>query len=142
MEDVYDYLRWRGDLNMLHSPLNEIDAYILAKFGTLNLQDIIPSEGGMTISEAMLKFEKAMEGLPEEDVRGHSSPNNLNVMRILPGTERFRSLVVSDYIKDIRENYGVSSELRVTELSRTIDQIEVVLHPVGSDHVILSQCLK
>ena len=103
MEDVYDYLRWRGDLNMLHSPLNEIDAYILAKFGTLNLQDIIPSEGGMTISEAMLKFEKAMEGLPEEDVRGHSSPNNLNVMRILPGTERFRSLVVSDYIKDIRE---------------------------------------
>ena len=60
-------------------------------------------EGGMTISEAMLKFEKAMEGLPEEDVRGHSSPNNLNVMRILPGTERFRSLVVSDYIKDIRE---------------------------------------
>ena len=30
-------------------------------------------------------------------------------------------------IKDIRENYGVSSELRVTELSRTIDQIEWII---------------
>lgn len=30
-------------------------------------------------------------------------------------------------IKDIRENYGISSELRVTELSRTIDQIEWII---------------
>ena len=103
MENVYDYLRWRGDLNMLQSPLNEIDAYILSKFGTLKLQDIIPPEGGLTVSETMLRFEKAMEGLSEEEVRGHSSPNNLTVMRILPGTVRFRSLVVSDYVKDIRE---------------------------------------
>ena len=103
MENVYDYLRWRGDLNMLQSPLNEIDAYILSKFGTLKLQDIIPPEGGLTVSETMLRFEKAMEGLTEEEVRGHSSPNNLTVMRILPGTVRFRSLVVSDYVKDIRE---------------------------------------
>lgn len=103
MDDVYDYLRWRGDLNMLQSPFNEIDAYILSKFGVLDLQNVIPSSGGMTLSETMLKFEKEMEGLSEDEIRGHSSVNNLTVMRILPGTERFRTLVVSDYAKDIRE---------------------------------------
>lgn len=103
MADVFDYLRWRGDLNMMVDPLNEVDVYILSKFGIPDYTGIIPENGGLTLSEAMQEFNRRTEGKTTEEIIGYTSPNNLPVIRILPGTARFGNLYVSDFVRRISE---------------------------------------
>ena len=42
MADLFDYLKWRGDLSFSVSTFNTIDALILCQLSYINFDDIIP----------------------------------------------------------------------------------------------------
>ena len=101
MADIYEYLKWRGDLNLMVSPLNEVDAYILSKFGVLNYTGIIPKKSGIVLSDAVKEFNEAAE--KNENLLHGFSENNLTVIRAISQLPRFSSLYVCDYVRKIDE---------------------------------------
>ncbi len=55
--NVFSYLKWRGDINLSKSPFNEVDALVLSVFSYLNLPDIVSQkEKTITIKEAADKY--------------------------------------------------------------------------------------
>ena len=42
MADLFDYLKWRGDLSFAISKFNTIDALILCQLSYINFNEIIP----------------------------------------------------------------------------------------------------
>ncbi|WRK55007.1 hypothetical protein SD457_09375 [Coprobacillaceae bacterium CR2/5/TPMF4] len=43
MSNIYDYLKWRGDLLMTVDPFNDIDALILSELVYVEFLDTVPS---------------------------------------------------------------------------------------------------
>lgn len=101
MADIYEYLKWRGDLHLMVSPLNEVDAYILSKFGVLNYTGIIPRHSGIVLCDAVKEFNEAAE---KNDSLLHGfSENNLTVIRAISNLPRYSNLYVCDYVRKIEE---------------------------------------
>ena len=43
MANIVDYLKWRGDVSLVESPFNEIDALILSELSYIHFDDLVPS---------------------------------------------------------------------------------------------------
>lgn len=55
MANLFDYLKWRGDIDLYVSPLNEIDALILSEISYLDFSGLVP-EDGITLEDLAKKF--------------------------------------------------------------------------------------
>lgn len=42
MSNIYDYLKWRGDLSMRIDPFNDIDGLILSELVYVDFDKIVP----------------------------------------------------------------------------------------------------
>lgn len=103
MANIMDYLDWRGDLAFEQSPFNEVDNYILCKLGCPDFGGIVPENGEVGISEAVERYFQANE--KEKISLGLlTSPHVLPMIRRLPETVRFGSLVLSDYVDRLDPN--------------------------------------
>ena len=63
-DDIYTYIKFRGDLDLKNHPLNEVDALIFSELSYIHFENIVPTVGEkMTISleEAAKKY-MPMEG--------------------------------------------------------------------------------
>jgi len=58
MPDIYDYMRWRGDLGIQQDGFNEVDNLILSVFSYVPLEEIVPDAygSGITIGDAAREF--------------------------------------------------------------------------------------
>lgn len=58
--DIFDYVRWRGDLTFYNAPPTSIDALILSQLSYLNFNGIVKSKfsSRITLSQAATIFEK------------------------------------------------------------------------------------
>ena len=68
MANVFDYIKWRGDLSFEQSPLNEIDALIFCELSYIFFEGIVPEdldEGYVTLAEAAEVFFERNAGLDE-----------------------------------------------------------------------------
>ena len=61
MPNVMDYMTWRGDLGILQSPWNEVDALMMANLCYLNFQGV-DDERGWSLAEAR-RLELVQESL-------------------------------------------------------------------------------
>ena len=43
MSNIYDYLKWRGDLSMRIDPFNDIDGLILSELVYVDFDKIVPT---------------------------------------------------------------------------------------------------
>ncbi|MBQ3497378.1 MAG: hypothetical protein IJA73_04525, partial [Oscillospiraceae bacterium] len=69
MENILDYIDWRGDLTFAHSPFNEVDNLILAELAFLDFAQIVPSfeDGGtVTLHDAAALYFARGSGAAEE----------------------------------------------------------------------------
>ncbi len=46
MQNIFDYLEWRGDLSFHRDNFNEVDNLIFSILAYLEFQDIVPREAG------------------------------------------------------------------------------------------------
>lgn len=58
MANVFDYLKWRGDLSLEKSNFNEIDNLILSRFSYFPFDNIIKEDEVVTIKELSKRFKK------------------------------------------------------------------------------------
>lgn len=105
MANLIDYLNWRGDLTFDKVPFNDIDNLILAEISYVNLTDIVPpvkSGESVTLEEASCIF---FEMNDEEELKNSKSFiwQAPFLMREAAKTERFRNLLLSNYVDNIDE---------------------------------------
>lgn len=96
MANVFDYLKWRGDLSLEQSEFNEIDNLILSRFSYFPFDNIIKENEIVTIKELSDRFQKKnideMRILWEDDV---------NLFPALGKSNRFGGMLVTKYINKI-----------------------------------------
>ena len=59
MNNVIDYIKWRGDISFKNDPFNEIDALIIARFAYMDLEGI--GDDHITIREAYDKYHETQD---------------------------------------------------------------------------------
>ena len=58
-DDIYTYLKFRGDLDLKNYPLNEVDALIFSELSYIQFENIVPTveeKGTITLAEAAEKY--------------------------------------------------------------------------------------
>jgi len=104
MANVFDYLRWRGDLSFEASPLCEVDALIFCELSYIFFDGIVPSElskGTVTLAQAAETF---FERNTDREVisLGELVPREIvDLFRIAATTKRFASVEIGQFINII-----------------------------------------
>lgn len=94
MADVFDYLRWRGDLSFENDPVNPVDALIFAALSYLQLPKEMEggAERSYTIQEMAAGF------FDQEDIDSRCiSRNDYRLLEQAAATERFGACMLTFY---------------------------------------------
>ena len=89
--NMFDYIKWRGDLTIQNDPFNEIDSLILSRFSYLPFKCINLSEID-TIETIALKMK-------ELDIVNYLWEDDKNFIQKIGNCRRFKDIKVSDYIE-------------------------------------------
>lgn len=103
-DNIFTYLKWRGDLLIKDYPLNEVDALILSELSYIDFAHIVPGvgeEGSITIREANEKYEKK----PGPKMIFFEEKEEL--FDKLAESPRFADLTLSNYVStlDVKEHH-------------------------------------
>lgn len=94
MADLFEYLRWRGDLSFCQAGLNPVDALIFSALGYLQLDGLVPA--GFANPVPLEVVADAFAALPDKDKR-LLMKNDDRVFQAAAGTERFRDVKLIYY---------------------------------------------
>ena len=98
MNNVYDYLKWRGDLSFTERPFNEVDNLLLALLSYIDLRGIVPQPGEGDIAlEAAAEQYFALRGEPEatEGTDAKTAVEWPWMFHLMSQTDRFRAMRLS-----------------------------------------------
>lgn len=115
MNNIIDYLDWRGDVTFEQSPLNEVDNYILCKLGCPDYTGLVPRHGGVKLGECVQKY-FAERGEKADKLGLMTSAFLLPMLRKLPETARFRDLVIRDFVSRLDPERGEQFSALTIEL--------------------------
>lgn len=107
MANLFDYMKWRGDLSFAASPLNDIDALIFAELSYVPFDGIggCDSAEGVTLSDAAKEFFKTHD--PYSTDLGAIVPSAIVTMFYeMAKCERFKNVIVSSYVNRTSEERG------------------------------------
>ena len=104
MANVFDYIKWRGDLTFEQSPLNEIDALIFCELSYIFFDGIVPedpNEGYVALAEAAEIFFERNAG-QEEISLGEIVPKEIvTLFRMAAASKRFSKIPLSHFVNII-----------------------------------------
>lgn len=83
MNNVLDYVRWRGDLLFLQDPPNAIDSAIFSYLVYMKFPQTLTSSPGLTISQMQAEIER------QEDSKQFGNPHQLELLRCCAASQRF-----------------------------------------------------
>jgi hypothetical protein len=104
MADLFEYLKWRGDLTLRQSPFNPVDNIILTHVSYLPLDNIVPGiedDKTITIAEAAKAFGKAILKTPdifEPFLVSKQDPDFLDALSV---SARFRDMGLAGFVNQI-----------------------------------------
>lgn len=107
-DDIYTYLKFRGDLDLKNFPLNEVDALIFSELSYIQFENIVPAageKGSITLKEAAQMY------VPKE---GKESIFYARYEKLLEETakcQRYADLQLSNYVSviDLEEKQQFSA---------------------------------
>lgn len=108
MANIFDYLKWRGDLSFDSAPFNEVDSLIFCTICTMALGPYVPGPGGgsVTVGEASRAY--ALQ-YPKKDVELGVliSPEVPRFFRLLADSPRFRGLGLSRWVDQVADSQAM-----------------------------------
>lgn len=133
MNNITSYLQWRGDITFQQVPYNEVDAYILAKIGVPDFSGILSFDGaGAPLSEVFAQYFSRKDIDP--DYLGRlNQPILAQTLRELPNTDRFASLILSDYY----QKHNVDENEQISALTISLPGGPTVITFRGTDDTIV-----
>ena len=100
MSDIFDYLKWRGDLSFEQDSLNNIDAMVLSRLSYLPFEHVVPEGFDHTVS---LDF-AALAFSPEESRDYILWKQDPSLLKAVAKCRRFKNIRVSGYVNNIDYN--------------------------------------
>lgn len=103
--NVFDYIRWRGDIRLEDSEFNEVDNAILSQLSYVDLEGIIVEDSidsAKTIEKISDEFFARVD-LNEYLSRKSMTKNAVFVLREIAKTVRFKDMKMFSYVNDISE---------------------------------------
>ena len=127
MANVFDYIKWRGDLSFEQSPLNEIDALIFCELSYIFFEGIVPEdldEGYVTLAEAAEVFFERNAGLDEIRL-GELVPKEIvPLFRMAASSKRFSEIPLAHFVNVIDDE--------------TVEQFSAISFFPNSDSVFIA----
>lgn len=103
MATIMDYLEWRGDLMFTLDPFNEVDGYVLAKFGCPDYTGAIPgTPDAINIGTAVEQY-FALRGEEGEKLGVLASSSIIPAIRRLTELPRFRDIKAACFVQRLDE---------------------------------------
>lgn len=136
MYNLFEYVKWRGDLTFDQSEINEVDFAVFSQIVmipySLCFEMPIPSKKkGITIEELSQKVELNKNYLTQNI--GLIIPHQLIELIIRLGKcNRYKNLIIKNYINDI----CINKEIQFTALTIDIDDDTIVAVFSGTDDTI------
>lgn len=103
MSDIYEYLKWRGDLSMKLEPFNEIDSLILSELVYVDFKTCAPSFlSGQALSLADVAHDFFINNDEKELLDRFSFiKESINLLKVLAKTARFKNIKLSNYLSEL-----------------------------------------
>ena len=112
MANCFDYLMWRGDIPFSVSPLNEVDGMLLSRLSYAPLELVGQPRAATveTVCSALLKIENIEEKLLMK--------SDKRLLELMVESERFRKLVLFEYVNRVDEETETQFSAVTFQLSR------------------------
>ena len=96
MANVFDYVKWRGDLELSQDSFNEIDSLILSRFAYFPFDNIIKNNETVSIKELGKRFEN-------QDVNSMNIlwKDDIEFFPLLANSKRFGNMLATKYINKV-----------------------------------------
>ena len=94
-DDIYTYMKFRGDLDLKNYPLNEVDALIFSELSYIQFENIVPTveeKGSITLLEAAKKY------TPKEGKESIFYARYEKLLEKMAECPRYADLQLSNYV--------------------------------------------
>lgn len=129
MSDMFDYLKWRGDILFSQLPLNPVDALVFSALSYINFNGIVPET-----PQRSLTLRKAAEILltqPHPEDKSHVK-QDLELLKAAAGTERFGAERLTFY----RSIFAAERETQFAALTFFLDNNTSIVAFRGTDKTL------
>ena len=98
MPDIFDYIKWRGDLSFHSDPPNEVDALVFSGLAYICYGAVLPAD----ISTRLTLREAAREVLAMPDLLSRSQiKNDRELLKVASESDRFGNCILTHYVEYI-----------------------------------------
>ena len=100
VDDIYTYMKFRGDLDLKNHPLNEVDALIFSELSYIQFENIVPTvgeKGNITLEEAAKKY------VPKEGKESIFYARYEKLLSAMAECPRYADLLLSNYVSIMDE---------------------------------------
>lgn len=124
MANIFDYLKWRGDLRFSQDPVGPVDALV---FSTLSYISYF-SRGEITLRDAAAEF------LSRDDLEdSYRVKNDLELLKMAAATERFGNTILTMY----RDCLVPEQETQFAAMTFLLDDGSMFLAFRGTDYTLV-----
>jgi hypothetical protein len=128
--NLFDYLKWRGDLSFEASPFNHIDGMILSRFSYAPFGLVLPEKGDFfysvrEVAENLIKNPKTPENVLIED--------DVELIRQLGEHPRFADLMIGRYV----DLYDQKDEVQFSAIALRFSEGEYGIVFRGTDNTLI-----
>ena len=104
MADIFDYIKWRGDLDFNLVPFNTVDNIILSQLSYIHLDNIVPSpesKGRITITEAEYLFTQEINKPNSSIKQTLLFKEDPDFIKALGSSKRFGNCELCAYVNNV-----------------------------------------
>ena len=97
MNNLFSYLKWRGDLSFYEAPFNEVDNAILCAFSYIPLEDFLTKDKTFSILELYALYQKNVK---KEKL---FKQNQKKLFDNLQQSKRFQNVKVAQFVNEVEQ---------------------------------------
>lgn len=127
MGTILDYLSWRGDIRFSERPLNEVDNLILSEIVYFEFSDVMTDGKPISLEDAYQRYVKLEGGY------SYATNNPIPLFEAASQTERFKNIMVSDFVDIIDNDRGI----QFAAATFTLDDGTIFICFRGTDNTIV-----
>ena len=125
MSNIVDYVKWRGDLSLKASPMNEIDNLIMARISYLPFEKVEFFD--------VIEFEKLVEEFLKLAPEKFHEPEDIDLIQEMVKSERFKELKISN----VKAKFSQEEEIQFFAVTVLLPNGELFVSFRGTDATLV-----
>ncbi len=130
MENIFDYIIWRGDLSLKESPFQEVDGFILTCLSYCVLKDVLTPYD--TVPVKISEVANRMNEMPKEQ-RIVRDKRDLYLLQLMGQSKRFGDMRICCYVDHIHQK----KETQFSAITILLEENELYISFRGTDQSLI-----